>query len=107
MLIAKGFLYKLRKPTPIWIEKIIIYESTSKARATPLLQYRLPVGLGPSLKTCPRWPPPSFKYNSKFRELQFSNDKPITLSPKEGKLLTLLGEKITESAINQARELLK
>ena len=32
----------------------------------------------------------SFKYNSKFRELQFKNDKPITLSPKEGKLLTLL-----------------
>ena len=32
----------------------------------------------------------SFRYNSKFRELQFKNDKPITLSPKEGKLLTLL-----------------
>lgn len=32
----------------------------------------------------------SFIYNSKFRELQFKNDKPITLSPKEGKLLTLL-----------------
>ena len=32
----------------------------------------------------------SFRYNSKFRELQFKNDKPVTLSPKEGKLLTLL-----------------
>ena len=32
----------------------------------------------------------SYRYNSKFRELQFKNDKPITLSPKEGKLLTLL-----------------
>ena len=32
----------------------------------------------------------SFRYNSKFRELQFKNDKPDTLSPKEGKLLTLL-----------------
>lgn len=32
----------------------------------------------------------SFIYNSKFRELQFKNDKPVTLSPKEGKLLTLL-----------------
>ena len=32
----------------------------------------------------------SFRYNSKFRELQFKNYKPVTLSPKEGKLLTLL-----------------
>ena len=32
----------------------------------------------------------SFRYNSKFRELKFKNDKPVTLSPKEGKLLTLL-----------------
>ena len=32
----------------------------------------------------------SFRYNSKFRELQFKNEKPNTLSPKEGKLLTLL-----------------
>ena len=32
----------------------------------------------------------SFRYNSKFRELQFKIDKPVTLSPKEGKLLTLL-----------------
>ena len=32
----------------------------------------------------------SYRYNSKFRELQFKNDKPISLSPKEGKLLTLL-----------------
>ncbi len=32
----------------------------------------------------------SFRYNSKFRELQFKNDKPVTLSPKEGKLLTIL-----------------
>ena len=32
----------------------------------------------------------SYRYNSKFRELQFKNDKPVTLSPKEGKLLTLL-----------------
>ena len=32
----------------------------------------------------------SFRYNLKFRELQFKNDKPVTLSPKEGKLLTLL-----------------
>ncbi len=32
----------------------------------------------------------SFRYNPKFRELQFKNDKPVTLSPKEGKLLTLL-----------------
>ncbi len=32
----------------------------------------------------------SFRYNSKFRELQFKNDKPVTLSPKEGKLLTVL-----------------
>ncbi len=32
----------------------------------------------------------SFIYNSKFRELQFKNDKPVTLSPKEGKLLALL-----------------
>ena len=32
----------------------------------------------------------SFRYNSKFRELQFKNDKPVTLSPKEGKLLTLM-----------------
>jgi len=32
----------------------------------------------------------SFRYNSKFRELQFKNDKPVTISPKEGKLLTLL-----------------
>ena len=32
----------------------------------------------------------SFRDNSKFRELQFKNDKPVTLSPKEGKLLTLL-----------------
>ena len=32
----------------------------------------------------------SFIYNSKFRELQFKNDKPVTLSPKEGKLLTIL-----------------
>ena len=32
----------------------------------------------------------SFRYNSKFRELQFKNDKPVTLSPKEGKLLALL-----------------
>jgi len=38
----------------------------------------------------------SFKYNSKFRELQFSNDKPITLSPKEGKLLTLLLNNIND-----------
>ena len=32
----------------------------------------------------------SYRYNSKFRELQYKNDKPDTLSPKEGKLLTLL-----------------
>ena len=32
----------------------------------------------------------SYRYNSKFRELQFKNDTPISLSPKEGKLLTLL-----------------
>ena len=38
----------------------------------------------------------SFKYNSKFRELQFKNDKPITLSPKEGKLLTLLLDNIND-----------
>mgnify|MGYP001498390385 FL=1 len=38
----------------------------------------------------------SFRYNSKFRELQFKNDKPITLSPKEGKLLTLLLDNIND-----------
>tara|TARA_B100000902_G_C27087067_1_gene801891 strand:- start:115 stop:810 length:696 start_codon:yes stop_codon:yes gene_type:complete len=38
----------------------------------------------------------SFRYNSKFRELQFKNDKPFTLSPKEGKLLTLLLDNIND-----------
>lgn len=27
-----------------------------KCMATPFMQYRWPVGCGPSLKTCPRWP---------------------------------------------------
>lgn len=38
----------------------------------------------------------SYKYNSKFRELQYENDKPITLSPKEGKLLSLLLNNIND-----------
>ena len=38
----------------------------------------------------------SYRYNSKFRELQFKNDKPDTLSPKEGKLLTLLLDNIND-----------
>ena len=38
----------------------------------------------------------SFTYNSKFRELQFKKDNPVTLSPKEGKLLTLLLDNIND-----------
>ena len=38
----------------------------------------------------------SFKYNSKFRELQYKNEKSITLSPKEGKLLTLMLENVND-----------
>ena len=38
----------------------------------------------------------SFRYNSKFRELQFKKDNPVTLSPKEGKLLTLLLDNIND-----------
>ena len=38
----------------------------------------------------------SYKYNSKFRELQYENDKPISLSPKEGKLLSLLLNNIND-----------
>ncbi len=37
-----------------------------------------------------------YKYNSKFRELRFKNDKPIKLSPKEGKLLSLLLDNIND-----------
>mgnify|MGYP005731210413 FL=1 len=38
----------------------------------------------------------SYRYNSKFRELQYKSDSPITLSPKEGKLLTLLLDNIND-----------
>ena len=38
----------------------------------------------------------SYKYNSKFRELRYKNDKPIKLSPKEGKLLSLLLNNIND-----------
>ena len=38
----------------------------------------------------------SYVYNSKFRELRYKNDKPIKLSPKEGKLLTLLLNNIND-----------
>ena len=38
----------------------------------------------------------SYKYNSKFRELCYKNDKPIKLSPKEGKLLSLLLNNIND-----------
>ena len=38
----------------------------------------------------------SFKYNSKFRELQYKSENPITLSPKESKLLTLLLNNIND-----------
>ncbi|ERH03837.1 MAG: hypothetical protein J07HR59_00962, partial [Halorubrum sp. J07HR59] len=30
--------------------------SESRSRTFPLMQWRSPVGSGPSLKTCPRWP---------------------------------------------------
>ena len=38
----------------------------------------------------------SYRYNSKFRELQYKSESPITLSPKEGKLLTLLLDNIND-----------
>ena len=38
----------------------------------------------------------SYKYNSKFRELRYKNDKSIKLSPKEGKLLSLLLNNIND-----------
>ena len=38
----------------------------------------------------------SYIYNSKFRELRYKNDKSIKLSPKEGKLLTLLLNNIND-----------
>ena len=38
----------------------------------------------------------SYKYNSKFRELSYKNDKSIKLSPKEGKLLSLLLNNIND-----------
>ena len=38
----------------------------------------------------------SFKYNSKFRELQYKSENPTTLSPKEGKLLTLMLNNIND-----------
>ena len=38
----------------------------------------------------------TYKYNSKFRELCYKNDKPIKLSPKEGKLLSLLLNNIND-----------
>ena len=38
----------------------------------------------------------SYKYYSKFRELCYKNDKPIKLSPKEGKLLSLLLNNIND-----------
>ena len=38
----------------------------------------------------------AFKYNSKFRELQYKSETPIKLSPKEGKLLTLLLNNIND-----------
>ena len=38
----------------------------------------------------------SYKYNSKFRELSYKDDKPIKLSPKEGKLLSLLLNNIND-----------
>lgn len=38
----------------------------------------------------------SYRYNSKFRELHYKSESPITLSPKEGKLLTLLLDNIND-----------
>ena len=38
----------------------------------------------------------SFNYNSKFRELKYKKDPPTKLSPKEGKLLTLLLNNIND-----------
>ena len=38
----------------------------------------------------------SYKYNSKFRELRYKNYKSIKLSPKEGKLLSLLLNNIND-----------
>ena len=37
-----------------------------------------------------------FKYNSKFRTLKYKNESPISLSPKEGKLLTLMLNNIND-----------
>tara|TARA_B100001057_G_scaffold74936_1_gene69541 strand:- start:2467 stop:3153 length:687 start_codon:yes stop_codon:yes gene_type:complete len=37
-----------------------------------------------------------FKYNSKFRTLKYKNEPPISLSPKEGKLLSLMLNNIND-----------
>ena len=37
-----------------------------------------------------------FKYNSKFRTLKYKNESPISLSPKEGKLLSLMLNNIND-----------
>ena len=39
-------------------------QAERKSIATPLMQWRLPVGLGPSLKMCPRCPPQSAQWTS-------------------------------------------
>ena len=38
----------------------------------------------------------NFKYNSKFRTLKYKNESPISLSPKEGKLLSLMLNNIND-----------
>src|SRR2546423_3772001 len=36
---------------------LLLHYSSSRFNAAELMQYRRPVGRGPSGKTCPRWPP--------------------------------------------------
>jgi hypothetical protein len=58
-----------------------------KVIARPLMQWRIPVGFGPSLKTWPRWPPQRRQWHSvRAMNRELSSRVPIPFGSASQKL---------------------